>query len=105
MKEHYINTLNTISTPCHTNYFPENVPVLTIQFYSKSVHVIKEKTKIFFLFFCVVDGKKSFTLKGLTCERFGDVMVDFSLKNARRLSDVIVCQGVKHYIPKKTTFW
>ena len=25
------------NTPCHTNYFPENVPALTIQFYSKSV--------------------------------------------------------------------
>ena len=31
---------------------------------------------------------------GLTCERLGDVIEDFSLKNARRLSDVIACQGV-----------
>ena len=70
-------------TPCHTNYFPENVPVLTIQFYSKSVHVlIKENTKIFFFFCFFLRSwwKKSFTLKGLTCER---------------LRDVIVCQGVK----------
>ena len=38
-------------TPCLTNYFPENVPVLTVQFYSKSVHVlIKENTKIYFFF-------------------------------------------------------
>ena len=39
--------------------------------------------------------KKSFTLKGLTRERLRDVIVDFSLKNARRPSDAIVCQGVK----------
>ena len=58
------------------------MPVLTIQFYSKSVHVlIKEKTEIFFFVFLRSWWKKSsFTLKGLTCER---------------LSDVIVCQGVK----------
>ena len=38
-------------TPCLINYFSENVPVLTILFYSKSVHVlIKEKSKIFFFF-------------------------------------------------------
>ena len=35
-------------TPCLANHFPENVPVLTIWFYSESVHVlIREKTKIF----------------------------------------------------------
>ena len=52
-------------TPCHTNCFPENVPVLTIQFYSTSVHVlIKEKTKIFFLFLCVVDGKSHLHSRG-----------------------------------------
>ena len=35
--------------------------------------------------------------QGLTCERPRDVIVDFSLKNARRLSDVIVCQGVNYF--------
>ena len=57
----------SLLTPCHANYFPENEPVLTIQFYSKSVHVlIKEKTKISFLFFffCAVDRKSHLHSRG-----------------------------------------
>ena len=81
-------------TPCLANYFPENVPVLTISFYSKSVHVlIKEKLKYFF-FFCVVGGTRFGKCPQFEiCDRQSWVLH----RKFCRARHVIYTEGVKRY--------
>ena len=75
-------------TPCLTNYFPENVPVLTVQFYSKSVHVLIKEKYIFF--FCVVGGTRSGK-----CPQF-EICKSWVLhRKFWRARHVIYAQGVK----------